>query len=817
MNAELQVLQRGRGRAWIVGGRAGSAEAGALEAWLADRVDVVRVERRARALQVEYEDGTALPGRFLRALRDEVFTLNRSRVVREPFGVTPVGSSAGRVRLRVTGVDERELAGLTMAIAGLPGVKRTRHHRGSRTTLVLYDPGRVSEELIVDAVRKIDRAELGRDWQPPAPVRWGGAASGTLVLVTCLTRAVPFPWLALGITLNSLRPLARSIAALGEGRAAIDLLDVAATFAALATRRPTTAAFVIWMVGVGDLLLDVSAREARSALSTLLQGREREALRLLADGELESVEVRDLRVGDRFVVHGGHAIVADGRVVAGLAEVDEKALTGESHLLSKRPGAPVFASTVVAEGYLVVEVESCGGNTEAAKIERILCTVGSKPLTLQRETLDFASMLVAPTFGVAWLAAALSGDSTRAVCVLITDFGTGIRIAVPTSALTAMALAAREGVLVKGAQYLERLAKADVIVFDKTGTLTSGVPEVVEVVAGRGTKASTLIALCASAEARYDHPVAKALRSYAKARGIAVVAPEPGSVEYVVGLGLTARVGRRRVRLGRAAWMEKQNLTIGPTYKAHLARFRRERVSTLCVAIDDKVVGLVAYSDGTRPESAATVRRLRARGRRRVVLLSGDSPEVVSRVAHDVGIDEAVGGLLPEEKAEYVRRMRAAGGVVAMVGDGLNDVPALASADVGISMAGSADVALETADVVLLEGGLSRLERAFRIGDRAMASVRRNLGLIIAPNAIAIALGAFGLISPPIAALINNGATILAVLVGTVPLLDVPAPRPRRDVGGAPARALAPRRDAPDPTGASHPPLLFPPGPSQRG
>jgi len=365
---------------------------------------------------------------------------------------------------------------------------------------------------------------------------------------------------------------------------------------------------------------------------------------------------------------------------------------------------------------------------------------------------------------------------TRAVCVLITDFGTGFRIAVPTSALTAMTLAAREGVLFKGAQYLERLSRTDVIIFDKTGTLTSGVPEVVEVVTARGMKESALIRWCASAEATHDHPVARALKSYAHEKGIPLVEPEPGSEDYAVGLGLSARVEGRRVRVGRAMWMESQKLNISSSFQRHLARFRKESKSSLCVAVDDKVVGLVSYSDGTRRDSAAIVRRLQDNGRRKIVLLSGDSSEVVKNLARDVGIDEALGGLLPHEKAEYVRRMQEAGRVVAMVGDGINDAPALAAADVGISIAGSTDVALETADVVLLDGGLARIEKAFLISDQAMSSVRQNLGIIIVPNAIAIALGAFGLIGPPLAAIINNGATFLAVLVGTMPLLHHPRP-----------------------------------------
>ena len=767
----LQVFNIGRGRACIVGVAKGSRVARVLEEWLTDRIDVIRFEQRTGtgAIYADFDDGAALPGRFIRCLRDKVYTLNRARP--EPFEITPVHSLKGRVRLRITGIDERQLSTLTMLAGGLPGVTSTRHIRGGRTMLVNYDPQKVTERFIVAGLLKSDPAEWAREWHEPTPARWLAALSGTSTLLACLVSAAPFPVLAVAVLLNTIRPLARSFEALQEGKISIDLLDVAATFAALATGREITAAFVIWMVGVGDYLLDVSANNARSALSMLMRRKEPEALRVLPDGRIETIPVGDLQAGDHFIVHTGHSVSTDGIVVSGVAEVDAKDLTGESRLLPKRQGDPVFASTAVVAGDLVVEVDRSGRNTEAARIEQILNTVGSKPLTLQRNALDVASKLVLPTFGVAGIAAALSGDVTRGVCVLITDFGTGFRIAVPATALTAMTLAAREGVLVKGAQYLERLSKTDVIIFDKTGTLTSGVPEVVEVVTPRGMKESTLIRWCASAERRHDHPVASALKSYAKEHGIPLVEPELGSEQYSVGLGLSARVEGHHVRVGRAVWMESQELTIRSSYKKLLAHFEKSSHSSLCVAIDDEVLGLVCYSDGTRRESAAIVQRLQDNGRRRIVLLSGDSPEVVKNLARSLGIDEAHGALLPHEKAEYITKLQEAGRVVAMVGDGINDAPALATADVGISIAGSTDIALETADIVLLEGGLARIEKAFRISDQAMTRVRENLGIIIVPNAIAIALGAFGFIGPPLAAIINNGATAVAALAATFPLL----------------------------------------------
>jgi Cu2+-exporting ATPase len=771
MKAYLEAFQRGPGRVCIVGARNGSAAASSLEAWLAERIDVLHFEQRARTsvFYVDYDDGMAIPGRFMRSLRARIHTINL--VTEEPFEITPVHSLRGRVRLRVSGVQQRQLTSLTMRAGGLPGVKNATHIPGGKTMLVVYDPKQASEGGILATLLKSDTAELTRQWPEPSSIRWGGALAGTWTLFLCLTRAVSFPWLAMGVALNTLRPLARSIAALGEGEISIDLLDVVATFAALATGRPITGAFVIWMVGVGDLLLDISAVHARSALAMLIQRKEPEALQVHPGGRVETVPVGDLQTGDRFMVQIGHGMAADGKVVSGVAEVDGKALTGESELLPKKEGDSVFASSVVVEGQIVVQVEHSGMNTEVAKIERILSTVGTKPLTLQRDALEVASKLVLPTLGVGWLAGFLSSDVNRTVSVLITDFGTGIRIAVPTTALTAMTMAAREGVLFKGAQYFERLSKTDVIIFDKTGTLTTGVPDVVEVITAKGVTESTLITACASAEGRHDHPVARALKAYAEKKGFELSEPDAESEEYEVGMGLSIQVAGRRVRVGRATWMESQKLKISSAFKTHLARFKKNSNSVLCVAIGKEVVGLVAYSDGIRPESADIVKSVQAGGRRKIVLLSGDSPDVVKELARTVGIDEAVGGLLPEQKAEYLKRLKAEGRVVAMVGDGINDAPALALADVGISMAGSTDVALETADVVLLDGGLAGLDRAFQMSDEAMSNVRQNLGIIIVPNAIAILLGAFGIIGPPMAAIINNGATFLAVAVGMIPLL----------------------------------------------
>jgi Cu2+-exporting ATPase len=607
----------------------------------------------------------------------------------------------------------------------------------------------------------------------------GRAAFNTAVLATTVSGLVPAPAMAALVALTAIPSTRRALKAAGflggnpqnpGRRLSVDVLDVAAIGISLGTGQPATAAFITWLLGVGDLVLERTADRARHAISKLMHLEATEAWRVKASGELERVAPKRLVAGDRIVVQAGGSVAADGIVASGTASIDEKALTGESIPQERKAGDRVLAATVVLEGEIIVEVERAGGDTTAAKIVQILEGAGAKPMTLQRETEKVADRLVLPTFGIAGAAALFASQIDRMTSVLITDFGTGIRIAVPTSALAAMTVAAREGVLVKGAQYLERLAKADAIVFDKTGTLTGGAPEVFEVVSTGPVPAREAMALAAAAETRQTHPVAEAIRRYAERARLDVVESELGSVEYKIGVGLAAKVGGRDVLVGGKRLMQARGIDFVHAHDA-MTRHRAAGASTIFVAVDGALQVVIGYADEPRPESRDVVRALQAGGRRKVILMSGDARAPVEAVARAVGVDEAIGELLPEDKARRVRELQRAGKVVAMIGDGINDAPALAVADVGISLHGGTDVALETADVVLLDGGLVKLPHAFKVADDAMRHVRRGLGLVIAPNAVAIVLGAAGLLTPGAAAAVNNGSTVIAALAAISPLL----------------------------------------------
>jgi Cu2+-exporting ATPase len=774
VTAALDVQRVDAGRIRIRGATPDSHATARIVDWLRSRGEVLTHTHRPELelIEVRYQEPSHGRGAFVRALREAVFAIQQPPP--EAFAIEVAHEIEGRLRLRVAGLSDDDVVRLAAFLEAQPGVHRASSSPASRSILVLFDPAATGAVAVLAAAR----GSAAVDWPLPAakPERpeWRSMALNSAVLAATVSGVVPAPAMAAAIALTAIPSARRAYGALAEHRASVDLLDLAAVGISLGTGQPLTAAFITWLLGVGDIILAQTTDRARAAISKLMQLDADDAWRIRESGETERVNVKRLAVGDLLIVEAGGRVAADGIVERGVALVDEKALTGESVPIERKKGDRVLAASVVVEGQLVLRVDRTGTDTTAAKIVQILEGAGAKPMTLQRDTERVADRLVLPTFGVAGAAALLSSQIDRMTSVLITDFGTGIRIAVPTAALAAMTAAAREGVLVKGGQYLERLAKVDAIVFDKTGTLTSGTPEVFDVVPVSGVGAMPpreAMALAAAAEARQGHPVAEAVRRHAAMLGLDVPEAELGSETYTIGAGLSARVAGRRVLVGSLRLMRRDGVHVGPLAQRAMAAHKDQGASSLCVAIDGRLEVVLGYADELRPESRDVVRALKAGGRREVILMSGDAAGPVSAIAAKVGVDRAFSELLPEDKAQHIKALQREGKIVAMIGDGINDAPALAVADVGISLEGGTDVALETADVVLLEGGLRKLPDAFASADRAMAHVRRGLGLVIVPNAIAIALGAAGLITPGVAAAVNNGSTIVAALAGLEPLL----------------------------------------------
>ncbi|HEX8790024.1 MAG TPA: heavy metal translocating P-type ATPase [Polyangiaceae bacterium] len=697
------------------------------------------------------------------SLRDE-----RDRVaLRDPV-IRTAHETGSRLRLRLEGGSDDDAGRLAEYLRTTPGVLGTaaRPHTGS--VIVRFDGAQTSASAVLAAARTSRRV----DWPEatgPTQSSWPRAAFDSAVLLAAATAALPTPLTMGAVAFTALPTMRRAMSALARSELTVDTLDFAAIVASLATSRYATAAFMTWLLTVGDLLLERTTGRARHAITSLMHLEVADAWRLHGDARVERVSARTLVRGDRIVVYTGERVPADGTVLEGTAVVDEKALTGESLPRERNTGGRVLAASVVVEGRIVLSVDRAGTDTVAARIVHILQGAGSKPMTLQKNVERAANRLVLPTVALAVLAALATGQVDRMTSVLITDFGTGIRIAIPTTVLTAMTLAAREGLLVKGGHYLERLARADAVVFDKTGTLTRGEPVIVDARAVGTRPLEDVAAFAAAAEAHQHHPVALAVRRWAAHCAMAMPYGPAREERASIGKGVCATVEGRSVVVGRRQLLRDEGIDVSAAESVR-AHHRAIGASSLLVAIDGRLEAVLGYADEPRAESGPVVATLRGAGRREVVLMSGDVARIASSMGARLGLDRAIAELLPEDKAREVRAMQAHGRVVAMVGDGINDAPALALSDVGISLRGSTEVALETADVILLEGGLARLPRVFELADAAMHRARAALTMVIAPNVVAIALGALGLMPPALAATVNNGSTVLTALWAVSPL-----------------------------------------------
>jgi heavy metal translocating P-type ATPase len=451
--------------------------------------------------------------------------------------------------------------------------------------------------------------------------------------------------------------------------------------------------------------------------------------------------------------------------------VDQKILSGESLPVEKGAGDQVYAATVVRDGKLYLQAARVGQETLAAKVVQLVRDAPVRETRVQNYAEQFADRMVPWSFLGAGASLMLSRRASVAASLLIVDYGTGIRVAAPTTVLSSMTKAARHGILIKGGRYLEQLAQVDAIVFDKTGTLTLGAPEVVESVhyADGDLSSETILQLAAAAQQRLTHPVAEAVVRAARSRELEI--PERDGSEYLIGQGVEAMVDGRLVLVGSQRLMTAKGVAV-PQASEDLHRVDEAAAAPIFVAVDGELCALFVLADPLRPEASAVVQALRSRGVDEIIMLTGDHPAVAKEVAGILGIERYIAEALPEQKAELVRVLQAKGHTVAVVGDGINDSPALAQADVGIAVHSGADVAQETAHVALLEGNLWKIPQAIDIARESMHLIRQNWDLIFYPSTAAIALSFPGLIGPVGATLISNGSAVLAGLNALRPLLD---------------------------------------------
>ncbi len=547
------------------------------------------------------------------------------------------------------------------------------------------------------------------------------------------------------------------------------VLDASAIVSAIARGDFVSAGIIMTLISLGDLLESWTQQKSKEDLAQSLALRVDTVWVRRGGCDVETA-FSELAVGDLVVVRAGTVIPVDGKVAEGEAVVNQSSMTGEPLGIVRKKGASVYAGTVVEEGMIVVEVTALGSSTRVSKIIAVVEESEGRKALIQGRAERLADSIVPFNFLLAGIIYLATRNPRRASSALIVDYSCAIKLATPLAILAAMREGIKRGVLVKGGKYLEALSDAEAVVFDKTGTLTVAEPRVVKVIALNGFCREEVLKLAACLEEHFPHSIAKAVVRRAEEEELHH-AEEHAEVEYAVAHGIVSSLRGERVIIGSAHFVfEDENISIAEEDK-RIIDGECERYSLLYLAVGTRLAGIICIADPLREEAREVVSALKREGIEHLVMLTGDSRRAAENTAALLGIGEVCSEMLPVDKSEYVRALTERHRAVIMVGDGVNDSPALSAASVGVSMRSGADIAQEVANVVLLENSLSALVDARRIGRGAMRKINRNYCFIVGTNTLLLTLGLGGFISPALSALLHNLSTVAASVYSLAPVL----------------------------------------------
>ena len=697
--------------------------------------------------------------------------------------LTVLSDAAGRIRLIAPWfrADPIRAVAIEDAVESVPGVRVAHAYPRTASIVVWYSPTRCDKAAIFTAIDSA--ATVARELVPVRSPHSADVANadvlrmavGGAALVLLGVRRYVFarpPLLgptsrvaATGVTIFTGYPFLRgALRTLRGGRTAgTDVLVSAATIASLVLRENVVALTVLWLLNIGEYLQDLTLRRTRRAIAKLLQGNQDTAWVRLEDGTEVEIATAELRIGDEVVIHDQVALPVDGVVVDGEAIIDQSAITGENLPVAVSAENTVFAGSVVVRGRLVVRAAAVGNETTIGRIISRVEEAQQHRAPIQTVGESFSRRFVPASFLLSAATLLVTRDVRRAMTMLLVACPCAVGLSTPTAISAAIGNGARRGILIKGGSHLEEAGRVDAVVFDKTGTLTLGRPVVTNLVAfHRDWEPEQVLAYAASSEIHSRHPLAEAVIRSTQERHIEI--PPHEECEVLVGLGMRTWADGRTLLLGSPSLLEQEKVRVTKKATEWVDKLRKQSETPLLLAVDGKLVGLISLRDEIRPESAEVLKRLRANGVARIVMLTGDHPDTAAVVADQLGISEWQAEVLPEDKLAAVRRLRDEGHTVAMVGDGVNDAPALAEADIGIAMGlGGTDVAVETADVALASDDLTRLLDVRDLGGRAVEVIQQNYGMSIAVNAIGLLIGAGGALSPVLAAVLHNASSVAVV------------------------------------------------------
>lgn len=570
-------------------------------------------------------------------------------------------------------------------------------------------------------------------------------------------------YLALAAAVLSGYPIVRNsvVSTITRGKLNAEVLVTCALIASIWVGEYLAAAIVVLMMNIGELLEDITVARTGEAVRALME-LEAQTARVIRNGREREMDIDDVRVGDLVLVKAGEKIPIDGRIKEGRGEINQAPITGESALVAREPGDEVFGGTLNQLGVLKIEVTRVSRETVLSKIVDLVHKAQAAKPPIERIADRFAGWFTPMMLALAFLVWAVTGEVLRAVTVLVVACPCALVIATPTAVVAGIGNAARRGILIKGGAVLEVIGKLTTFVFDKTGTLTYGAPAVRSVKTFDGVSEREVLTLAGTAEAHSEHPLADAILKHCREKE--AWPSEPDATEIVVGRGVVATKDGRNILVGNERLFEEKGIPLSSEAKAFLHDASDKGATGVLVGHDVRIVGGIGIADAVRADVRQSIEDIRRLGIKRVLMLTGDNEKTARAISEGAGLDEIVADLLPEEKLTHIKKLKAQGEVVAMVGDGINDAPALVEAHVGIAMGVmGTDAALEAADIALTGDDLTKAAEAIALSRKTVGIIKQSLFMSIAINGIALVLASAGEIGPVVGAIVHNIGSVVVV------------------------------------------------------
>ena len=574
---------------------------------------------------------------------------------------------------------------------------------------------------------------------------------------------LPYPMTALYTAAMSVKYIYQGLKILCKGKIEVPVLDATAIGVSILRNDFDTASSIMFFLSIGELLEEWTHKKSVDDLARMMSLNVEKVWIKKNDQEI-LVAASTVKKGDLIVVHMGNVIPFDGTVIEGEAMINQAALTGESVPVRRSSEDSVYAGTVLEEGEITLRVEKTGGSSRFEKIVTMIEASEKLKSSLEGKAEHLADQLVPYTFAGTGLIYLLTRNVTKALSVLMVDFSCAMKLAMPISVLSAIREASKYHLTVKGGKYLEAVAEADTIVFDKTGTLTKAHPTVVDVISFNGDDPDELLRVAACMEEHFPHSMAKAVVYAAKKRNLEHEEMH-SKVEYMVAHGISTEIEGKRAVIGSYHFVFEDEKCRIPEGKEELFESLSGEYSHLYLAMEQELAAVIRIEDPLRDEAVEVIRLLKEEGIANIVMMTGDSERTAASIAKRVGVDDYDSEVLPEEKARFVEKERAKGKKVIMIGDGINDAPALKKAYVGIAMGGiGSDIAVDAADIALINDKISELPHLLLLAKRMMVTIKCNLTFSMTLNFIAIILAITGILNPVIGALVHNAGSVLVII-----------------------------------------------------